>query len=222
MKISEATVDTRWVDETKVVSSLRTGARIVGLVTLTLAAWLGVALYQPPARPGIPIASRRTTALYDGVSAFLLMLAWGAVFDWSLVRLIGTDGLLGDRDLALLAGSAGTVGAVLVAWLISDLAEARFSVDEREIVMEDLFSREAVRWEDVRSLMIEVRHLAAGRLGKLIPRRFRRNLRVDTTGEPLYVKQPPASETRARIFSELRLMAPERLQDDLDRIAGRW
>lgn len=218
----EATVDTRWVDTTIRLSGLRTVVRVVGLVTLTLAAWLGVALYQPPERSGIPIASRKTTALYDGVAMFLLMLAWGVVVDWLMVRVFDTEGLLGDRDLALLAGSAGTVGVVIVAWLTSELAEARFSVDEREIATDGLFGREAVRWEDVRSLTVEDSFVTVSRLGRLVPRRFRRNLRIDTEGAPIYVKEPPAGETRARIFSELRLMAPKRLQEDLDRIAGSW
>ena len=218
----EASVDTRWVDERKTASLLRASAVLVGLVSLTLSAWLGISLYRPTDREGIPLATNRTAALYDGISALFLALAWTAVIDWLLVSRFGVDGFLEDKELALLAGITGSIAAIVLAWFTSDLVETRLLITDREIALQGLLGRAAVRWDDVKAFTLEDSYLFVGRAGYLVPRRFRRNLRIETIGTPMRVKEPPWAETRARIFSELRLVAPERLQGDLDEIAGSW
>ena len=137
-------------------------------------------------------------------------------------RLFETEPILGDETLSYVAAIVGAGTALALAYFTSELAESRLVVSDQEIVLTGLFAPESVRWGDVEAFSLRDSYLMVGRLGFMVPRRFRRNLRIDTTEMPIYVKEPPRQETRLRIFTELRLAAPERLHEDLDEIAGAW
>lgn len=111
---------------------------------------------------------------------------------------------------------------LIVAIYTANLASQSVEITQEGILRHGPGGDRKLAWDKIERLELRSTYVPVGRVGVLVPRKLQTKLVFVSGGERLEVYEPQQAELKAALLGGLREHAPERLAEDLRRIAQDW
>ncbi len=173
-------------------------------------------------RPGIRLNPVRFSVAGDAM--IILFLAFGAfcLVDFFLIRFFHMNSVFPDDIVRGMCAIAYVPVSLFFAVFAANLGQQSIGIDGRGLYLHYPGRSHALPWDVITGFRLRETSVLVGRAGFLMPRKLQTKLVVQTEEEDMELVEPGLRRTKTRLVRDLLNEAPERLQNDLHRIAEEW
>ena len=196
--------------------------RQLGAVALALGFLAAAGLYLPARRGWISIASWRIALLYDVIGiAVLTPFAWPAL-DLLIAHFCAVEPDVLDDFMRFMGVFMLAVGVPVLSLFTTAVSTQRLRIDAAGIAKCGMIGQTSFTWEQVDDLQPGELSAPIERGGIWAPKQVMRTLTIEGKEDSITIIEPPSRSTRRRLVDQLQQHAPERLQEQVQSLAGQW